>query len=123
MISTDGEDRARRLAGALFDEVVAPLAAARKAGGSQAYFPMAGEQGAKSYYVTPTVRVMQPADFEFPGGGTAEGLVDALAEWWTAEGEIALASMAPSLKEIAETLQEQVVESDGSVSIFCYTMF
>jgi hypothetical protein len=123
MSSTD-DDRARRLAGALFDEVVAPLAAARRAAGRQAYFPLAGDAGAKSYYVTPVVRVMQqPVDFEFPGGGTAEGLVDALAEWWAAQGESGLAAMAPRLKEIAEALQEQVVKSDGSVSIFCYTMF
>jgi hypothetical protein len=31
--------------------------------------------------------------------------------------------MAPRLKEIAEALKEEVVESDGNVSIFCYTMF
>ncbi len=122
MSSTD-DDRSRRLTGALFDEVVAPLAASRRAAGMQAYFPLAGEPGAMSYYVVPTVRVMQTADFELPGGGTPEGLVDALAERWTAEGETGLATMAARLKAIAEALQREVVESDGSVSIFCYTMF
>jgi hypothetical protein len=120
MSSTEREERARQLAGALFDEVVAPLAAARQAAGCQPYFPIAGEAGVESYYVTP---MAQAADFEFPGGGTAEGLIDALAALWTSQGETALASMAPRLKEIAEALKEEVVESDGNVSIFCYTMF
>src|SRR5215470_12980406 len=92
MNSTD-EDRARTLAGALFDEVVAPLAEARKAAGKQAYFPLAGSPGAKSYFEEPILRSMAPADFEFPGGGTTEGLVEALAELWTSEGEMALAAM------------------------------
>jgi hypothetical protein len=122
MSSTD-QDRARRLAGALFDEIVAPLAEARRAAGKQAYFPLAAEPGAKSYYEEPVLRVMQPADFEFPGDGTAEGLVDALAAAWMAEGETGLAAMAPRLKEIAEALRDEAAEGDGSVSIFCYTMF
>lgn len=122
MSSTD-EDRARRLAGALFDELVTPLAEARKVAGKQAYFPLAGEAGAKTYYEEPVLRAMQPGDFEFPGGGTAEGLVDALAASWAAEGETDLAAMAPRLKEIAAALREEAAEGDGSVSILCYTMF
>ena len=122
MSSTD-EDRARRLAGALFDKVVTPLAEARKVAGKQAYFPLAGEAGTKTYYEEPVLRAMQPADFEFPGGSTAEGLVDALAASWAAEGETGLAAMAPSLKEIAAALREEAAEGDGNVSILCYTMF
>lgn len=123
MNPTDGEDRARQLAAELFDEVLTPLAAARQQAGRQAYFPLAGEPGAGSYYVEPVQAVMRPADFEFPGGGSAEGLVEALAAWWTAGGDAELAATAPQLKEIAAALEEQVLESDGSVSIFCYTMF
>jgi hypothetical protein len=122
MSSTD-VDRARALAGTLFDEVVAPLAEARKSAGQKAYFPFAPEAGAKSYFVEPILRKMSHADFEFPGGGTAEGLVDALAALWTAEGEMALAAMAPMLKEIAAALKDEAAEGDGSVSILCYTMF
>ncbi len=122
MSSTD-EDHARKLAGALFDDVVAPLAESQRAAGKEAYFPLAGEAGAKSYYAAPMLRTMQPADYEFPGGGTAEGLVEALAQSWAVEGETGLAAMAPRLKEIAEALREEAVEGDGSVSILCYTMF
>ncbi len=122
MSSTDG-DRARRLAAALFDEVVTPLALSRRASGKQAYFPLAAEAGAKSYYETPIARVMQPADFEFPGHGTAEMLVDPLTASWTAEGESGLAALAPALKEIAAALREEAIEGDGTVSILCYTMF
>lgn len=122
MSSTD-EDRVRTLAGALYDEVVVPLAEARRAAGKQPYFPLGGEPGAESYHVRPLARAMEPADFEFPGGGTAEGLIDALAAYWAAAGEPGLAAMAPRLKEIAELLREEAAESDGDVSILCYTMF
>ena len=122
MSSTD-DNRARRLAAALFDAVVTPLAQTRRVAGKQAYFPLAAQPGAKSYFEEPILRVMQPADFEFPGGGGAEMLVDALAASWTAEGESGLAAMAPMLKEIALALREEALESDGSVSILCYTMF
>ena len=122
MSSTD-TDRARQLAGALFDEAVKPLADARKAAGEQPYFPTIPEAGAKSYFTQPALRVMQSGDFEFPGGGTAEGLIDALAAYWTAQGESGLAAMTPKLKEIAEALREEAAEGDGSVSILCYTMF
>ena len=122
MSSTD-EKIARTLAVNLFDEVIAPLGKARRAAGHQAYFPLAGEANADSYYEAPLLRVMQSADFEFPGGGTAEGLVDALAAAWTAAGDTELAATAPQLKEIAAALREEAIEGDGSVSILCYTMF
>jgi len=115
--------RARNLTRTLFDEIVAPLAETMRVAGQQAYFPLAGEAGAKSYYQKPILGVMQPADFEFPGGGTAEGLVDALAAHWTAEGQSGLAAMAPTLKEIVEALRQEAAEGDGNVSILCYTMF
>ncbi len=122
-MSSTEENRTRKSAGALFDELVTPLAEARKVAGKQAYFPLAGESSATSYYQEPVLHKMQPADFEFPGGGTAAGLIDALAAFWTVEGETGLAAMAPKLKEIAEALQEEAAQGDGSVSILCYTMF
>jgi hypothetical protein len=122
-LSSTKENRSKELAGALFDELVLPLAAARKDAGTQSYFPLAGEKGVSSYYDEPLLRVMQPADLEFPGGGTAEGLVEALGAYWRAQGEIGLAAMAERLKELVEPVREEVVEGDGSISIFCYTMF
>jgi len=66
---------------------------------------------------------MCPSDFEFPGGGSAEGLIDAIAAAWLAEGATELAQMAARLKEIAAAVREEANVDDGSVSIFCYTMF
>jgi hypothetical protein len=111
------------LASDLFDKAVAPLAQARKSAGEQSYFPLHGEANTISYYDEPLLNTMSAADFEFPGGGSAVGLIDALAALWTVEGETSLASMAPRLKEIALALNEEAAEGDGSVSILCYTMF
>ena len=122
-MSSTEVDRARTLAGALFDEVVTPLANARAAAAAPAYFATAGQAGAASYYQEPVLRVMQPADFEFPGGGSAAGLIDALAAHWTAEGETGLAAMAARLHEIAAALKEEAAEGEGTVSVLCYTMF
>nr|AYM54394.1 hypothetical protein [Phaselicystis flava] len=123
MSSTD-ENRPADPAEALFDEVVVPLAEGRRAKGEQAYFPLGRDPGATSYYEVPARRVMAAADFEFPAGGSAVGLVDALAAHWAKEGELALAEAAPRLKEIVDTLQrEGGVASDGDVSVLCYTMF
>ncbi|MGD9722686.1 MAG: hypothetical protein AB7O59_15240 [Pirellulales bacterium] len=122
MSSTD-ENRARELAAALFDEIVAPLAETRRRAGAQAYFPLGPETGATSYFDVPADREMQPAEFEFPGGGTSTGLIDALVAYWTAQGEAELAALAPRLKEIAQALADEAAEHDGKVSILCYTMF
>ncbi|MBX7165040.1 MAG: hypothetical protein K1X74_01705 [Pirellulales bacterium] len=122
-MSSTEVDRTRALAGALFDEVIVPLAARRKAAGQQAYFPLAGEPGAKTYYEQPLLGKMQPADFEFPGGGTPEGLLEALARYWQGQGETDLAAMVPRLKEIATAVADAAHADDGSVSILCYTMF
>jgi len=117
------ENPARAIAATLFEKAIAPLAEARRAAGQQAYFPLAPESAVGSYFDEPALRVMQQADFEFPGGGTAEGLIDALAAAWSAAGESELAAMAPALKAIAEALRKEAVEGDRSVSILCYTMF
>ena len=114
---------AQGLAEELFDQVVVKLAEARRSKGGQAYFELSRDAGMESYFEEPILRTMRASDFEFPGGGTAEGLVDALAKSWTKEGETGLAAMAPRLKEIAEALQEEAEDGDGTVSILCYAMF
>ena len=116
-------DLARELAARLFDEQVCPLAEARRTGDQKPFFASAPCAQLASYYDPPTSRVMQPADFEFPGGGTAGGLIDALAARWLGEGESGLAAMAPTLKEIAAALAKEAAERDGTISILCYTMF
>jgi hypothetical protein len=108
---------------ALFDERLAPEAQARRKRGDGDFFPLGPDPKVSSYFERPAVAAMQPADFAFPGGGDADGLIDALAQSWTAEGNEQLAAMAPALKEIAAALREEAAQSDGSVDVFCYTMF
>lgn len=116
-------DRSRTLLGSLFDQAIAPLAEARRAAGCQSYFPLTGDAKSASYYEEPSCRAMSAADFEFPGGGTPEGLIEALAQYWTSQGDVALAAMAPALKQIAESLRAEAAQSDGTVSPLCYAMF
>ena len=59
----------------------------------------------------------------FPVAARLSALIDALAQRWKAEGEVQLAKLAAGLKAIAEALEQQAVDADGDVSIFCYTMF
>lgn len=123
MSSTETEtQRAKQLAAALFDEVVAPLAAARKGPSREDYFPMTGDASRSSYFDEPLVAEMKPVDFE-SSGGTPEDLLDAMAAYWLAQGEAELVEMIPRMKEIAAALREAALSDDGSVSILCYTMF
>lgn len=112
-----------KLSGALFDEVLVPLAEARHAAGAAPYFPPWKDAAVSSYFVRSDVTRLTSADFEFPGGGHAEGLVDALEAWWRAHGDHELAASAPRLKAIAQALRRESVQDDGSVDIFCYTLF
>ena len=115
--------RTASLAEELFDRIVVRLAKARRSAGEQAYFPLASKAGVTSYFEPTDVRAMQPADFEFPGGGTAAGLIDALTAYWIERGDTDLAAMAPLLHELAHAVAAEFEEGDGSVDILCYTMF
>jgi hypothetical protein len=122
MSQTDS-DRVVPLAGDLFDRHVVPLASDRAAAGGQAYFPLARDPDAATYFVPADLAVMQPSDFEFPGGGSADGLIDALVARWREQGETALAAMGPLLHDLADAARAEAEEGDGSVDILCYTMF
>ena len=116
-------DRSTKLAGALFDQVLAPLAHARRESNAAPYFPAWRDATASSYFTCSSVTKMSPTDWELPGAGTADGLIAALTACWTAEGETALAGIGPRLKAIADALREEAASDDGSVDIFCYTLF
>ena len=122
MNSTD-ISRADELAGELFDRGLPQAAAALRASGRPAYFPLAGAAEARSYFESPCLGYEMGAVFDFPGGGEPEGLVDALAAYWTAQGESGLAALAPRLKAIAAALREEAAETSADVDILCYTMF
>ncbi len=114
---------AAELAGTLFDDVLEPLAAAKKRAGDAPYFAAARDAGVASYFVPSTVSSMTSADFAFPGDGGADGLIEALVAHWTEEGEAALAALGPRLAAIADAIARDAVIDDGTVDIFCYTLF
>jgi len=121
--SVDGSARSRALAADMFAEVIVPLAAARCREAAAPYFPPWRTDAPATYFVPSPVRAMTAANFEFPGGGTGAGLVDSLVTHWTTEGEAALADAAPRLLAIVEALRDEALAQDGSVDIFCYTLF
>ena len=116
-------NRSTLLTQALFDEVVDPLAEARRAVGAPAYFPLGSEANAVTYFEQPDLTKMRPSDFELHSNDSAEGLVDALAAFWSDRGEAELAAMAPRLIEIAHALINEAAENDGNVDVLCYTLF
>ena len=115
--------RSISLSRALFDQVLTPLAVSRRDARAAPYFPAWHQKGAVSYFSRSSVKRMSAADFEFPGGGTPEGLMDALVAFWAKEGESALAGIGPRLKAIAAALRDEAAAEDGNVDIFCYTLF
>ena len=90
------------LAGALFDDVLTPLANAKREAGAEPYFALGRDDGLASYFVRPAVTSMRPADFEFPGDGGSEGLIEALVAHWTREGEAELAATALLALDLTE---------------------
>ena len=121
MNPTDKEVEA--LAGAWYDENLVPLAAARRARNAAPYFPWRADPAAASYFAPASTARMTAADFEFPGGGHAAGLVDALVAHWQSEGEHLLARSGPRLHAIAAALGAAAQADSGDVDIFCYTLF
>lgn len=111
------------MAGRLFDEVLAPLSQTRRAGGARPYFPVGPDPAVVTYFVSASPRSMTAADFEFPGGGNAHGLVGALIEYWRKNGELPLAAAESRLIAIADALAKAGLKTDASVDIFCYTLF
>lgn len=112
-----------RLSGALFDDYLCPLAAARNAAGAPPYFPRWKDAGISSYFGAPDVGKMSVDSFEYPGGGSADRLVDALTDWWAGEGEIRLNALRPQLGAIVDALRDEAESQDPTVDIFCYTLF
>ena len=112
-----------RLAAQAFDRIIVALASARRQSSAPAYFPLVPDKSSASYFSRPALPVMEAADFAFPGQGTAEGLVNAITAFWERSGDPALCALAPLMRQTASALQDEAVESDGTVSIFCYAMF
>jgi hypothetical protein len=116
-------EHSARVSGALFDDVLLPIAETMRATGAAPYFAAWRDATVSTYFSPSPIRRMTVADFEFPGGGTPDGLIDALAAYWSDSGDAALAAARPRLKEIAAALLVEAASDDGSVDIFCYTLF
>jgi hypothetical protein len=120
--STEGE-HATHLARAIFDEVVVPVSKARRTSNAPPYFPLTPDRTAETYFGGPTLSVMSAADFELPLGETTGDLLDALATYWTKQGDSDLIAMLPRLKDFARALDEEAADDDGTVDVLCYTLF
>ena len=115
--------RSAKLSAAFFDEVLVPLARARSAASAATFFPAFRDEKVETYFERASGSPMSAADFEFPGGGTPEGLIAALTAFWRAEGDAALSASASRLAVIADALRDEAVAEDGSVDALCYTLF
>src|SRR5688572_9890289 len=112
-----------KLSAAFFEEVLVPLAKSRRAEGAAPYFPVARDAQAETYFERISASRMVAADFEFPGGGTPEGLIAALTAFWLTQGDTALAAAAGRLAAVADALRAEATADDGSVDALCYTLF
>ena len=113
----------QRLLAKLFDDTIVPLEESRRAGGEPTYLSMEREEHSNSYFSQPFSTSMEVAEFDASAYGTSELLIDGLAAHWENSGNTDLCSLIPMMREIASALQEEAVENDGSVSVFCYAMF
>ena len=111
------------LAGALYDDCIAPLAVARREAGATPYFALCKDPAAASYFEPCAPAEATAPDLDRAEMAGAAALIDALAAHWTAEGETALAAMAPRLQAIAKALGEEQAAQGDTVDILCYTMF
>lgn len=116
-----GDRQAADLASSLFDAVIVPLAAARRAAGHPS-FPMGPDATRDSYFELPRIHATG-LDMRYPGTGTIDGFIAALIEFWRRSGEPEFAALAPRLKQIADAMKKTAQRSDGEVDIFVYTMF
>lgn len=110
------------LAGALFDEVIVPLAQARRDASIAAFGSAEREAGTATYFSEPSSPSISGTAFE-TSWGDATGLVEALLTHWNDLGESDLQVLGPRFLAIAERLADEPAESDSSVDVLCYTLF
>jgi len=113
----------QRLTAELFDQIIVPLGETLRADGEPTYLSMDPEEHSLSYFSQPSSTSMEAAEFDSSVYGTPELLIEGLSAHWENSGNTDLCSLIPMMREIASALQEEAVENDGSVSVFCYAMF
>lgn len=117
------EAKADPLSRSVFSGFIIPLAKSLGPEGRAACLEIGRNSAGNSYFVTSSQTVMQVSEFEFPGGGTADGLIDAYSRFCQTSNHEELLEMLPQLREIAGALQSEMAEASGDVDIMCYTMF
>lgn len=110
------------LASALFDEVVIPLAEARRDSGAPEYFPRGRRASDTTYFVEPGVRTVEQSLLEIRDTDPV-ALVDALSAMWRAQGDVDLEPLLPHLRRLATALADESTHDDGTVDPLCYTLF
>lgn len=110
------------LAGALFDEVIVPLAQRRRDASIAAFGSAERQVEMATYFSEPGVPSISATDFS-TSWGDAGGLVEALLAHWNDQGDSDLGVLGPRFLEIARRLADEPAESDGSVDVLCYTLF
>lgn len=113
----------QRLTAELFNRTIVPLGETRRACGEPAYLSVNRKERSPSYFSQVSNTSLEVAEFDSSVYGTPELLIDGLAAHWENSGNADLCSLIPMMREIASALQEEAVENDGSVSVFCYAMF
>ena len=111
------------LARSLFDASIVPLGESRRASGKAGYFAIAPDPAAPSYFTSIDPASAGPNAVDLPGGGRADGLIDALAAFWNGHGDMDLAAAAPALQTLAVAIRAERAQQSADVDIYCYTMF
>jgi hypothetical protein len=104
-----------------FVKTVLPLAKKLR-NEKKAFFPEKFDAGAPTYYIKRQKTTMDRNDFVVPGCESFKNLEKALVDMWQAQGHPELASLAPGLKKLAESLYS-TEDTEGEVSPYIYVMF
>jgi len=122
MNSTD--DEAGAMLGALFDEVLMPIAQRMQADGAQV-FPLAPDVSWLSYYVRRKRSAMGPADFSSASCSDLAEFEERLRAHWDGLGRQALSAQAGRFGTIARAAMaaQAKVPAKEELSPYVYAMF
>lgn len=113
----------QRLTAEMFDRAIIPLREARRARDGTTYPSTDREERPTSYFSPLSDPSVKQTASDFAVYSTPEQLIDGLAAFWKASGDADLCCLIPMMRKIASAIQDEAVENDGSVSVFCYAMF
>lgn len=123
-MSSTREEQLAQLMGALFDEVLLPIAERMRANGVQA-FPLAPDVSWLSYYVRRRRSAMAHDDFTSAAWADAAQLEQRFAAHWRSLGRHALAGHAARFAAAAQAARPLLAAGDaaGEPSPYVYAMF